>query len=515
MTAQLNKRKIFFLALDIQMMRSGIEASVLARASLFEKHLGLIPTILTNTYNWLHDYNRRALQKESRYQANFDVLNLYDYFQNANGFIEGKPLSIKSMGFYKIAPVESTPDYRAYDKSGRFIAYCKNNSDGSVGFINYIQPDGFVWRRETYDSRGFLSKIDLLDRSEGRTTCQDLYLRPNGSVALVRRCDIENNVATTKFTTLVGEEGRLYQRFDTEDDLLQYWLEQIIREFPDAVFIVDRCHVYSKALRNARLAIENDCKVISVLHNRHAGGDPMTAPVNEYFSEVLEDTSASDMLLMFTNQQKIDLDKRFDTQAKSKVIPHGHSEITNIPTLNERERLRVVYLARYAEEKQHNLALEAFKKVIERIPEAQLFLYGFGPKRDEIAKTIQEMGLGSNVFIHEFVQDVESIYRNAGLSILSSSGEGFVLSILESLFCGCPVIAFDVHYGPAAMIQNQVNGFLISPNNVDEFANCIIKVLSDPGLHSQLVQQSSPSIQGFSNEYVSQMWKDELEMLLA
>ncbi|MBT8606643.1 glycosyltransferase [Polynucleobacter paneuropaeus] len=513
MGAGFKERKIFFLILDVQMTRSGIEASALARAALFENHLGIQPIIVTNSYNWAYDQNRRLLEQESRYKANFNILNMFDYFQNTVSFSSGQPLNPQDMDFYRLAPVDETHDFRGYDKSGAFVAYCKNNEDGTVAYVNYLQPDGFVWRRETYDTRGFLSKIDLLDRNDKGITSQDLYLRPNGTVALIKQCDVENNIATTKFIHLVNEQGRMTHSFNTEDDLLQYWLEKIISEHSDAIFIVDRCHVYSQVLNKALDANVNDCKVVSVLHNRHTGGDPMSAPVNEYFSCVLDDTTTSDALLMFTEQQKVDLDKRFDTQLKSRVIPHAHEQLLDIPSLEEREPLKVVYLARYAEEKQHGLALEAFKKAISKLPLAQLHCYGFGPKKEEIEKSILEMGLGQNVFLHEFVQNVENVYRQAGLSILCSSGEGFVLSILESLFCGCPVVAFDVNYGPAAMIKDGINGFLVPPDDVNQLANRIIEILENADLHSNLIKQSNPSMKPFTHEYVSELWHSELEKL--
>ena len=515
MRHQFNGRKIFFLILDVQMTRSGIEASALTRAALFEKQLGIRPTILTNSYNWSHDQTRQALEEESRYQANFDILNMYDYFQNAVKFKAGKTLRVHDMGFYRTAPIDLTFDCRAYDQTGAFVAYCKNNEDGSVAYVNHLFSDGFVWRRETYDTRGFLSKIDLLDRKEDKIDSQDLYLRPDGTVALVKHCSIENNIATTKFAHLVNAQGRMIRSFSAEEVLLQYWLEQLIGGHNNAIFIVDRCHVYSKALNKALSAVENDCKVLSVLHNRHTGGDPMSAPVNEYFSCVLKNTSTSDGLLIFTQRQKVDLDQRFDTQNKSRVIPHAHAPVQDVPDLDERDRFKIVYLARYAEEKQHDKALEAFQKVVKAIPQAQLHLYGFGPQKDAIEQLIKNMQLSENVFLRDFVQNVESVYRGAGLSILSSSGEGFVLSILESLFCGCPVVAFDVNYGPSAMILDGVNGFLVPPNDVEQMASRMIEILTNRDLHAHLVSQANPSVQGFSDEHVSTLWRVELERLVA
>ena len=43
--------------------------------------------------------------------------------------------------------------------------------------------------------------------------------------------------------------------------------------------------------------------------------------------------------------------------------------------------------------------------------------------------------------------------------------EGFSLSLLESLSHGVPVISYDIKYGPAEMINNGENGYLIQKDD--------------------------------------------------
>ncbi|MEX1027520.1 MAG: glycosyltransferase, partial [Candidatus Paceibacterota bacterium] len=51
------------------------------------------------------------------------------------------------------------------------------------------------------------------------------------------------------------------------------------------------------------------------------------------------------------------------------------------------------------------------------------------------------------------------------------------LVVLESLCHGCPVVAFEVNYGPADMIEDGENGALVPFDNEDLLAQRIIEIL--------------------------------------
>jgi glycosyltransferase involved in cell wall biosynthesis len=87
------------------------------------------------------------------------------------------------------------------------------------------------------------------------------------------------------------------------------------------------------------------------------------------------------------------------------------------------------------------------------------------------------------------------------------------MSIMESLFFGCPVISFDIKYGPASLISNGVNGFLISPNNAEALANQIVLVLKDRALLASLIEGSLKSVEKLTHEAVARKWASLLESL--
>jgi glycosyltransferase involved in cell wall biosynthesis len=85
-------------------------------------------------------------------------------------------------------------------------------------------------------------------------------------------------------------------------------------------------------------------------------------------------------------------------------------------------------------------------------------------------KTIRE--LSGQVFIHGFVEDVFEHVKSDVL-LLPSYHEGFGYVILEAALRGLPSIASNVN-GPRSIINDNYNGFLCEPGDIDQFFTSIL-----------------------------------------
>jgi poly(glycerol-phosphate) alpha-glucosyltransferase len=507
-------KKIFFMILDIAQDMSGLEYSALTRAKLFQHHLGILPILVTTFYNPSLHKNKKLRQEKNRAPNPMVLLGMYDYFQDSSDIeYTGNGLSSDILTEFNSVPVPDSMDFRLYNAKGEFVAYCKRHDDLSISYINYLQ-NGRVFRRETYDVRGFLSKVDLIFKQEDHELVHESFLRPNGTVAITKECKVVSGLSTIQLINLIDLQGRLTHTFNNEQEFVNHWLEILVTPNTDAVFVIDRCLEFYESLKNisAKLKTETKPKLIPVIHNVHTAGDVLTAEASKFYKTVVEDIAGPDAVIVFTKAQKDDIITRFG-MGNIEVIPHSHETIEKTAMYSERDRMKVVYLARYAPEKNHDLAIDAFKIVVASVPNAQLHLYGFGEKKNAIIEKIKELGLEKSIFVNEFAHDIAGIYQEAGLSILTSGVEGFCMSLMESLFYGCPSVAFDIKYGPSDMIQNGVNGYLIPNRNVDLFAKQIIKILKDKALHKQLIETTPQAMKAFTNETVALQWKALLETM--
>ena len=69
-------------------------------------------------------------------------------------------------------------------------------------------------------------------------------------------------------------------------------------------------------------------------------------------------------------------------------------------------------------------------------------------------------------------ETMSNIYNAADFLIIPSREDNLPNTVLESLFCGTPVLAFDIG-GMPDMITHKVNGYLASPFSIQDFSNGI------------------------------------------
>lgn len=84
---------------------------------------------------------------------------------------------------------------------------------------------------------------------------------------------------------------------------------------------------------------------------------------------------------------------------------------------------------------------------------------------------------------------------------MTSQYEGFGLSIMESINSGCPVISYNVRYGPSELITNHENGILVKKDDIEGFADAMEMARN---IHFKDVKLSEKfSVEQASNNYQS------------
>lgn len=502
---------IYMLNLDIGKSLTGIESSAFARATMMQQQLGTAPFMVTSRFNLDLHANLAQHQASGKAPAHLTVINLYDYFQQASHYVgdltNGYAFQL-SDGF-TAAPVAGNADLRLYQQGTQIGYVARHIHNQAVKFINYIHNEK-IWRREWYDARGFLSKIDFIDLKHGNADSRyEHYLRPDGTLAMARQYQFDDDKKRShQVTQVFNAQGQLTHQFNSEAEMLAAMLTQLASV--GAVFIIDRIKEYYAAAKQAKLSYPAT-QLLPIYHSTHfvnwtdKPGDPFSSGINAFHLASLEDFSFPDAHIVFTEQQRDHMATRFGA-GNLVVIPHSHPDI-RVTNWSARQRKHLVMLGRFAEEKQQWLAVEAFAQVVKKHKDATLAIYGYGEKEKQIKDAISKHKLEKSVSIQPFSHDVQTIYRHAGAMLMTSRNEGFGLVVMESLFNGCPVVAFNCNYGPGAMIQEGVNGKLVPVQNVDALAKAIIELFDHPKQHQAMVEQASESMQAFTHESVAHRWQ--------
>ena len=145
------------------------------------------------------------------------------------------------------------------------------------------------------------------------------------------------------------------------------------------------------------------------------------------------------------------------------------------------------------EGKGHAVLIEAFQEIKNRINEAKLVIVGEGYLQDHLSDLVQRYGLNESVLFTGFQKNVSEIIATFDVAILPSFFEGMGRVLLEAMAMEKPVVASRVG-GIPDLVDDGLNGFLISPGDVKELSDAIMKVLTDKDMADHMGKQGRKKV---------------------
>src|SRR6059058_476177 len=106
------------------------------------------------------------------------------------------------------------------------------------------------------------------------------------------------------------------------------------------------------------------------------------------------------------------------------------------------------------------------------VQRAHLHIFGEGPERAEIERTVIRLGLTQRVTLHGAVQRPQGALSKMSLLVLPSAAEGFGLVLIEAMAAGIPVVATDVP-GIRDVVRDGITGVLAPPGQPQKLAEAI------------------------------------------
>ena len=200
------------------------------------------------------------------------------------------------------------------------------------------------------------------------------------------------------------------------------------------------------------------------------------------------------------------------------INPHVYV-IPNIVHLNEGgaysrcDMKSVIYVGRFCDQKDIGSLLTIWQIVHQKYPDWTLQIYGEGElKKDYLSKT---ESIDANIQVYNPTLDIMSEYLQNSMLLLTSFYEPFGLVLPEAMSCGLPVVAFDCPYGPAEIITDGVDGFLIKNRDIQAFADRVCQLIEDEELRRRMGQNGIVSSQRFRADIIMPKWINLFEKVLS
>ena len=137
--------------------------------------------------------------------------------------------------------------------------------------------------------------------------------------------------------------------------------------------------------------------------------------------------------------------------------------------------------------KNHRLFLDASLMAANQNPQVRFVIVGDGPIRSEMQRYAYELGIADRVIFAGWRRDLQRIYADLDVLVVSSINEGTPVSAIEAMAAGCPVVATCVG-GLPDLITEGKTGLLVPSEDAKALATAIDSLLKNPRARRQMGQ---------------------------
>lgn len=188
----------------------------------------------------------------------------------------------------------------------------------------------------------------------------------------------------------------------------------------------------------------------------------------------------------------------------SVVIPNAQTFDCNIPSCLQSKQ--VIAVGRYTYQKGFDMLIEVWKYVVQKNREWKLIIVGEGELKDELEAQINNANVQDYVKLLPATNNIQEIYRESSILVMSSRYEGFGMVLLEAQTMGVPTISFDCKCGPSEIINNGKDGYLIKEGDVQDMSEKLLLLMENGDLRKEFGNNAFKNAKRFSENLIMQKW---------
>jgi len=194
------------------------------------------------------------------------------------------------------------------------------------------------------------------------------------------------------------------------------------------------------------------------------------------------------------------------------VIPNPLPFISSEKALLKNKKVLVV--GKQSFQKGYDRLLKIWKIVIENHPNWHLEVYGKLNFDLELEKKADDMDLSSAITFFPPTKNIQEKYIESSIYLMPSRFEGFGMVLIEAMSFGVPCISFDCPNGPADIINDSEDGYLIKNGDIEGFAKAILQLIENQEQRNFMGEKAKLNVQRFSPERIVPLWDELFKSLL-
>lgn len=431
------------------------------------------------------DMNQSAKIVETKYSSKHDpnVINIFDYFLKSRLFVHHdlKDILKQTFGNNSFSQRQITSDRTYYYSNSGVTVKTRGNQVEQIDFL----------------SRGFLSKIDVY---QNNSLSHSILYDSHGSPKKTIYYDASGNptIELSSKYILLNYQKTQY-KFQSYYEFVAFFLSNLMKS--KDIMVIDRASLRMASFLRPGL---NVYFYVHSMFNAKSNYESI-----ESLKKIIADTRLKG-LICSTQRQREDLEKYVGLSPDQVYcIPATYKDEVAKVSWSQRDKNKIICVARISREKRIEETILAFSKINEALPKTYLEIYGYvndQKYKQELEILISALALTGKVKFKDFVENLDPIYDNAVLQLVTSRSEGLSMTLVEGQSHGLPAISYDIDYGPRTILPRE----LLTKEDHEEMAKLAINLLKDPE-RMRRISREAQRAKAYGRKEVEQSWKSLIE----
>ena len=214
----------------------------------------------------------------------------------------------------------------------------------------------------------------------------------------------------------------------------------------------------------------------------------------------------SDMNVLISQEAKEYYESHFRKERDIVIYNPADNNLFVTENSYRTDSKKLISVGRLTYQKNYQLLIDIADKLLVQHDGWVWHIYGDGEDREELEQLIFEKGLSDRVVLMGNVADLYDRYPEYAAIVMTSRYEGFPMVLIEAAAKGLPMVSFDISTGPKEIIDDNVNGFLISNGDVNGMLAKLNVLMADSDMRSRFSTEAKKKVTSFKVDNIADQW---------
>ena len=174
----------------------------------------------------------------------------------------------------------------------------------------------------------------------------------------------------------------------------------------------------------------------------------------------------------------------------------------------------VLAVGKQSYQKNYEDLLKIWKNVIKKHPRWKLEIYGKINLALNLTEKSQKLNIENSVKFYPPNKNIENKYKEAAIYVMTSKFEGFGMVLIEAMAFGVPCVSFECPHGPADIITDTKDGYLVPNGDLELFSKRLITLIEDEELRKKMGKHARENVKVYLPENIIKQWDSLFKSLI-